>query len=138
MVALLVAALAAASVSAATSSQKSTKASGKGWELKAGHVNSKGQNLPAKLAGTGQFKPTKPNQPKFINSPTPANAKSILSHDKAIPGKLGANGGKAPSGSAASGPGAPFIPHAHSLPIVSKSYAAQAKGLNAYNQDSVG
>ncbi len=135
---LVTAALAAASVSAATSSQKSAKAAGKGWELKAGHVNSKGQNLPAKLAGTARYQATKPNQPKFINSPTPSNAKSILSHDRAIPGKLGKNGSKAPSGSAASGPGAPFIPHAHSLPIVSKKYAAQAPGLNAYWQDAVG
>jgi hypothetical protein len=139
MVALLVAALAAASVSAATSSHKSAaKASvaGKGWELKAGHVNSKGQNLPAKLAGTGQFTPTQPVQPKFINSPKPSNSASILAHDRGIPGKLVKNGGKAPN--AAAGPGAPFIPHAHSLPIVSKSYAAQKPGLNAYNQDSTG
>jgi hypothetical protein len=139
LAALVVAALAAASVSAATSSHKSAaKASvaGKGWELKAGHVNSKGQNLPAKLAGTGQFKSTPPVQPKFINSPTPSNSKSILSHDRGIPGKLAKNGGKAPN--AAAGPSAPFIPHAHSLPIVSKTYAGQAKGLNAYNQDSSG
>ena len=28
------------------------------------------------------------------------------------------------------------MPHTHSLPIASKSYAAQAKGLNSYNQSS--
>src|SRR5689334_10050436 len=89
---LVTAALAAASVSAATSSQKSAKAAGKGWEFKAGHVNSKGTNLPAKLAGTARYKSTPPSQPKFINSPTPANAKSILSHDRGIPGKLAKNG----------------------------------------------
>ena len=94
LAALVVAALAAASVSAATSSQKSTKAAGKGWELKAGHVNDKGANLPAKLAGTGQFKSTPPTKVKFINSPTPSNSKSILSHDRGIPGKLAKSGGK--------------------------------------------
>jgi hypothetical protein len=143
LAALVVAALAAASVSAATSSQKSAKAStaGNGWELKAGHVNSKGQNLPAKLAGTGQFQPTTAKQPAFIGTKgnyagLPTNHNSILSHDRGIPGKLAKSGGKAPSGAAA--PSAAVIPHAHSLPIVSKTYAAQAKGLNVYNQDSVG
>jgi hypothetical protein len=143
LAALLVAALAAASVSAATSSQKTTKAAGKGWELKAGHVNDKGKSLPAQKVGVGQFKPTAPNQPKFINSSTPSNANSILKHDRAIPGKLGVKGGgKAPGAPGApAAPGAPqavFVPHAHSLPITNKKYAAQSPGLNAYNQDSVG
>src|SRR5581483_10909919 len=138
LAALVVAALAAASVSAATSSHNSATAAtaGEGREMKAGHVNSKGANLPAKLAGTAQYKASPPSQPKFINSPTPSNSKSILSHDRGIPGKLAKKG---PSGaSSASGPGAPFIPHAHSLAITTHKYAAQAPSLNAYNQDSVG
>ena len=144
MVVLLVAALAAASVSAATSSQKTATKSataGKGWELKSGHVNSKGQNLPAKLAGTGQFQPTTAKQPAFIGTKghyagLPSNNASILAHDRGIPGKLGKSGGKAPSSGAA--PSAAATPHAHSLPIVSKLYAAQKPGLNAYSQDAFG
>jgi len=64
------------------------------------------------------------------------NNASILSHDRGIPGKLARSGGKAPSSGAVAS--APFIPHAHSRPITSKSYDAQAKGLNAYNKNSVG
>jgi len=129
MVTLLVAALAAASVSAATSSQKATKASGKGWELKAGH-----KGKPATKVGTGQFKPTAPHQPKFINSPTPANANAILQHDRGIPGKHAGN--KAPN--AQTGPNAPFIPHAHSLPITHQNYAGSKTGLTAFQQEQAG
>ena len=142
LAALLVAALAAASVNAATSAQKSAKAAGKGWELKAGHKNSKGQNLPAKKVGVGQFKPTQGKMPKFINSPTPANAKAILSHDKRIPGKLGAKGSIGSKGAAQARSSAAFIPQAASLPVThavaGTDYAVAAKGLNAFNQDSVG
>jgi len=138
LAALLVAAAAAASVSAATSSHKAASASGKGWQLKAGHVRN-GQNLAPKLVGTGHFQPTAPQQPKFINSPTPSNAHSILQHDRAIPGKLGPSG-KASSKAASSTAGAAPIgpPHAHSLPITSAKYDASAKGLNAFDQASTG
>jgi hypothetical protein len=142
LAALLVAALAAASVNAATSAQKSAKAAGKGWELKAGHKNSKGQNLPAKKVGVGQFKPTQGKMPKFINSPTPANAKAILSHDKRIPGKLGAKGSIGSKGAAQARSSAAFIPQAASLPVThavaGTDFSAAAKGLNAFNQGSVG
>ncbi len=144
LVALLVAALAAASVSAATSSQKAAATAGKGWELKAGHVNDKGKSLPTTKVGTGQFAPTTAHQPKFIYSPTPqqkqdAGASSKgATHDRVVPGKLGPNGSKkAPS--TPSGGAAPIsVPHIKSLPIVSKSYAAQKPGLNAFSQDSTG
>jgi len=137
LAALLVAALAAASVNAATSAQKSAKAAGKGWELKAGHKNSKGQNLPAKKVGVGQFQATQGKMPKFINSPTPANATAILAHDKRIPGKLGSKGSIGSKGAAQARSAAAFIPQAHSLPITHANYTS-AKGLNAFNQASVG
>jgi len=143
LVALLVAAVAAASVSAATSSPKAATAAGKGWEFKAGHVNSKGKNLPTQKVGTGQFAPSAPHQPKFVNSPTPQQKqdaganKSGATHDRVIPGKLGPSGGKkAPS--TPSGQAPVNVPHPHSLPITSKNYAAQKPGLNAYSQDSTG
>lgn len=137
LVALLVAALAAASVSAATSSHKAASATkGPGYQAKAGHKNDRGANVPAQLIGVGKFKPTAPHQPKFINSPTPSNATAILSHDRGIPGKLGPSG-KA-SSKAAVAPSSTFVPHAHSLPITSKQYAAQKPGLNAYSQDAFG
>src|SRR5262249_14534811 len=123
---LLVAAIAAASVSAATSSHKATSANGK-------QFNAKPQA--AKNVGVGQVKPTAPHQPKFINSPAPANATAISKHDRLIPGKLGPKGAKAPGAAAGAAPAAPFIPHAHSLPITSQKYTAKP-GLNAYNQDS--
>src|SRR5437763_6227773 len=129
MVTLLVAALAAASVNAATSSQKATKASGKGWELKAGH-----KGKPATKVGTGQFKPTAPHQRKFINSPTPANANAILQHDRGIPGQHARN--KAPN--AQTGPNAPVIPHAHSLPISHQNDAGSKTGLTAFQQEQAG
>jgi len=129
---LLVAALAAASVSAATSSQKATKASGKGWELK------KLKNQAARKVGTGQFKASAPNPSKFIATP-PTNKTQILAHDRGIPGK-GIKKGNAPSSQAQAGPGAPFIPHAHSLPIhgVHDQSGLGARGLNAYDQDAFG
>src|SRR5262249_48274534 len=89
--------------------------------------------------GTGQFKPTAPHQSKFINSPTPANANSILKHDRGIPGKHGPNSG--PVGNSSSGSSAaqaPFIPHAHSLPITSAGYAGSTPALNAFSQDTFG
>jgi len=139
LAALLVAALAAASVSAATSSHKAASVSGKGWQLQAGHTKH-GQNLAPKLIGTGQFKPTAPHQPKFINSPTPSNANAILQHDRLVPGKLGPDGKLSSKAGASAGaaPSAAFTPHAHSLPITSNKYDASAKGLNAYSQDAFG
>jgi len=131
LAALLVAALAAASVNAATSAQKSANVAGKG--IKAGP---KVQG--AKKVGTGQFKPTQRSAPKFINSPTPANAKAILSHDKRIPGKLGPKGSIGTNGAATQSLSAPpSIPRAHSLPVTHASYTS-AKGLNAYDQGSTG
>jgi len=145
VLALLVAAVAAASVSAATSSHKAAQAAGKGWELKAGHVNDKGKNLPTTKVGTGQFAPSAPTQPKFVNSPTPVQKqdaganKNGATHDRVVPGKLGPNGGKkAPSTPSGAPIGPNIVPHIKSLPIVSKSYAAQKPGLNAYSQDSTG
>jgi hypothetical protein len=140
---LLAAALAAASVSAATSSHKAASVSGKGWSKGPGHVNHKGQNLPAKLVGTGQFKSTKPNQPSFIGTKgnyagLPSNHSSILAHDRVPYGKLGASGKLSPNaGAAASSGSAPGPPSAKSLPITTASYLSKP-GLNAYNQDSVG
>src|SRR5262249_6835109 len=127
LVTLLVAALAAASVSAAASAPKTATATG--------------SKLAGKLSkvGTGQFKPTAPHQSKFINSPTPANANSILKHDRGIPGKHGPNSG--PVGNSSSGSSAaqaPFIPHAHSLPITSAGYAGSTPALNAFSQDTFG
>jgi len=134
LAALLVAAAAAASVSAATSSHKAASAKGPGYQAKNNH-----KNAPPKLLGTAQFVPTVGQQPKFINSPTPSNAKAILQHDRVIPGKLGP-GGKASSKAASSTAGAVPIgpPHAHSLPITSAKYDASAPSLNAYNQVSAG
>jgi len=137
MATLLVAAFAAASVSAATSSPKATQVAGKGWRL----TNKNMRSQAVKKVGTGQFAPTPPTQPKFINSPTPQQKQDpgvntkYGSHDRAIPGK---QPHKAPSGQAPSGPGAPFIPHAASLPIHSATGVTTTKGLNAYNQDSTG
>jgi len=133
-VTLLVAALAAASVSAATSSQKATKAAGKGWELK------KTSPQKARKVGTGQFTPSAPHSSPFISTAPAKGDKAYqrnTAHDRGIPGKHA--GSKAPSGSAQSGPNAPFIPHAHSLPIHNATnVAAKAKGLNAYDQDAFG
>jgi hypothetical protein len=138
---LLVAAVAAASVSAATSSHKAASVSGKGWSKGPGHVNDKGQNLQPYSVGTAHFTPTKPNQPAFVGTKgnyagLPTNAHQILSHDKWIPGQHHGQvqGGATPNASVSP---SVFIPHAHSLPITSHSYTS-AKGLNAYNQDSVG
>jgi len=128
--ALLVAALAAASVNAATSAQKSAQVAGKGF--KAGP-----KSQAAKKVGVGQFKPTQGSMPKFINSPTPKNAAAILSHDKRIPGKLGPKGSIGSKGAAQARSAAAFIPQAHSLPVTHATYTS-AKGLNAFDQDSVG
>jgi hypothetical protein len=118
-------------VNAATSAQKSANVAGKGIK-----VGPKVQG--AKKVGTGQFKPTKGSAPKFINSPTPANAKAILSHDKRIPGKLGPKGSIGTNGAATQATSkAAFIPQAHSLPVTHATYTS-AKGLNAFDQDSTG
>jgi hypothetical protein len=143
LAALLVVAFAAASVSAATSSHKSAKVAGKGWSKGPGHVNSKGTNQPAQLVGTGQFKPAAPHQLQFIGTKgnyagLPGNHASILAHDKVPYGKLGASGKLAPNAGANVSPNSAITPSAKSLPIRSASGKASAKGLNAYNQDSVG
>ena len=80
--ALLVAALAAASVSAATSSTQ------------AGHNNLKfgPKKQAVKKAGTGQFKPAQGKKPKFINSPTPDNAKCDPEARPQDPGQAGPEG----------------------------------------------
>ena len=125
--ALLVAALAAASVSAATSSQQVRN------QVKLGP-----KPQAARKVGTGQFAARQGKMPKFINSPTPANANSILQHDRRIPGKLGPKGSIATKGAAQQSRSASaFIPHAPSLPITHASYTA-AKGLNAFDQDFTG
>jgi hypothetical protein len=136
-VALLVAALAAASVSAATSSHKSTAVSGKGWSKGPGHTGKKGNSTP-QMVGTGLFKAGGAHPPVVVSrgNGTPANAKSIFAHDRIPPAKLHGKGGASPSAGAT--PNAPFIPHAHSLPITTRGSAAAAKGLNAFNQESVG
>ena len=139
LAALLVAALAAASVSAATSSHKSAAVSGKGWSKGPGHSHG-GKQTP-KLAGTGQFTPTAPSPSHFIGTKgnyqgLPENHAAILSHDRQIPGKHGPNGQSGPQSAAS--PGAPFIPHAHSLPITSANYSGSKPGLNAYSQDAFG
>jgi hypothetical protein len=145
MAALLVAALAAASVSAATSSHKSTAVAGKGWSKGPGHTGKKsikGSNVTPQNVGTGLYTPAPPKgAPGFINNKAPANANAIMSHDLPIPGKVGHNvkpgqlNAKANVGKAA--PNAPFVPHAHSLPITSAHYTS-APGLNAFSQDSTG
>lgn len=124
--ALLVAALAAASVSAATSSHKAASTAGKGVKL-GPKANA------AKLVGTGHFQNTQPNQPKFINAKGPANANSIRQHDRLKPTAPTRNAGAVGASSSAPAP-----PHAHSLPIITKSYAGSAKGLNAYDQATAG
>jgi hypothetical protein len=144
MVTLLVAALAAASVSAATSAPKASKASGKGWEVKTFKKQA------VQKVGTGQFAPTGPKAPPFINKAGLAAladknsqfAKQVMGHDRAIPGKkLHSNPSGSSASSAAGAAAAPFIPHAHSLPIhhaTSPPVAAAVKGLNAYDQVSAG
>src|SRR5262249_15302507 len=130
---LLVAALAAASVSAATSSHKATTASGKGIESK------KLKSQAARKVGTGQFTPTGPSSTAFIGTAPSKDSfyyKQVTGHDRGIPGKH--SGQKAPSGQAGQAPSAPFIPHAHSLPITHQSYAGSTPGLNAYDQESTG
>jgi hypothetical protein len=134
--ALLVAALAAASVSAATSAPKASQASGKGWEVKSFKKNA------AQKVGTGQFVPTGPKTQPFVNTAPKKDSfygHQVLGHDKAIPGKqLHTNASSSSASSAAGSAAAPFIPHAHSLPITNKQYAAQRPGLNAYDQEATG
>jgi len=146
LAALLVAALAAASVSAATSSSKSVKAAGKGWSVKPGqYKDSKGANVQSHLVGTGQFKSTQGHQLSFIGKDLKGAGKDkvlksgILNNAKQSslhipPAKL--HHGNAPSSQSVGSAAAVFVPHAHSLPIQSKSYTAQAKGLNAFDQES--
>jgi len=127
--ALLVAALAAASVSAATSSTQTVRNNIK--------LGPKAQAV--KKAGTGQFKPVQGSMPKYIDSPTPDNAKAILAHDKRIPGKLGPKGSIGTNGAAGlSRAAASFIPHATSLPVTHRNVVAAAKGLNAFDQGFAG
>jgi len=52
------------------------------------------------------------------------NSNASLTHDRGVPGKLAQR--------------AHFVPHAHSLPIISKSYAGQPHGLNAFSRNGVG
>jgi hypothetical protein len=145
LAAMLVAAVAAASVSAATSSHKAASVSGKGWSKGPGHMHN-GQNLAPYKIGTAAFTPTKPNKPAFVGKKgddlktLPKNHSAILTHDRGIPGKISKKGlPGVPAGlNAGAAPAAAFIPHAHSLPITSAHYGGSAKGLNAYNQDSVG
>jgi hypothetical protein len=136
-VALLVAALAAASVSAATSSHKSTAVAGKGYKQGPGHTGKHGNSTP-QMVGTGQFASAGASPPVVVSrgNGTPANLKSQLAHDRGIPGKLHGKGGASPNVGAT--PNAPFIPHAHSLPIGTRGAAAAAKGLNEFNQESAG
>jgi hypothetical protein len=144
--ALLVAALAAASVSAATSSQKAKAAAGTGVQLKAGHHSSSNSKLPhgaqtPQLVGTGSFIGTNsgPSGQKPAKGVFPGIKSITTAHDRAIPGKHGAKStAAAAAAGAAAQPNAAVIPHAHSLPITSASYAGSAKGLNAYSQDSTG
>jgi len=140
--ALLVAALAAASVSAATSSQKTLPTKGPGYQKKAGHTSGRG-NLPngaktPQALGTAKFVPAPVHAVPAPVHAAPSNAQAVKQHDRAIPGKHGAKSAAAAGAGAAAAPNAPIIPHAHSLPITSASYSGSARGLNAYDQASVG
>jgi len=138
---LLIAAVAAASVSAATSSHKAASVSGKGWSKGPGHSNSKG-NFPASKIATTAFSPGAVTPPKFIGTKgnkdsAGLNKSSVTTHDRGIPGKLQKLKIPGALSASASASAAVGVPHAHSLPITS-SHPTSAKGLNAYNQDSVG
>jgi hypothetical protein len=146
LLALLAAAVAAASVSAATSSQKAATHGGitaRPGQYKDAHGNS----VITKHVGTAAFTPTARTKPQFVNTKS-ANQreKASASANRLIPGKLGPKGfagaksaapAAAAAGAAASSPGV-LTPHAHSLPIQNQASKASAKGLNAYDQASVG
>jgi hypothetical protein len=149
---LLVAALAAASVSAAASPQPSTNKV-HGGKKGPGHAGKNGKQTP-QLVGTGQFANAGGKPVTLIGTPggkvAPANASAIMAVNRIPPGKLhrGTSKGSAAAPAVSAAAAAPaaaadpshpaFTPHAHSLKIQSKKYAAQAPGLNAFDQESVG